>query len=138
MTKELAKEVALKFSSYPTDVAVSLRALRKIIYNVAKQEKIADLQETLKWGELSYVCKSGSTVRYDWKKTSPDRLFVYFNCKTSLVETFKEIYGEIFEYEGNRAISFSRGKVEFPLELGHCISMALKYHLLKHAPLLGA
>ena len=44
---------------------------------------------------------SGSTVRIDWKKGTPDHYYIYFNYKTTLADTLKEIYGKIFTYGGN-------------------------------------
>jgi hypothetical protein len=73
----------------------------------------------------------------DWKANDPDFIKVYFHCQTSLIETFKEIYRDEFEYEGNRAIVIPLGAPESG-PLGHCLLMALKYHRLKHLPLLGA
>ena len=63
---------------------------------------------------------------------------MYFNCNTSLVDTFRELYGDVFMFEGNRAIVFGEAD-EIPVaELKHCISLALTYHRVKRLPLLGA
>ena len=130
--------VKQKFETYPENIAVLLNNIRNLIYSVAKQDGISDITETLKWGEPSYISKNGSTVRFDWKAKYPDQYCIYFNCKTSLVETFKEVYGDIFVYEGNRAIIFQTNQ-SLPLkELAHCISMSLRYKKIKHLDLLGA
>jgi len=130
--------VQQKFTTYPEDIAVLLNSIRDLILNVAKQDGISDISETLKWGEPSYVSKIGSTIRIDWKAKYPDQYCVYFNCKTSLIETFKEIYGDIFIYEGNRAIVLKTKQVVPYKELAHCISMSLRYKKIKHLVLLGA
>jgi len=129
--------VQQKFTTYPEDIAVLLTIIRDLILNVAKQDGISDISETLKWGEPSYVSKAGSTIRIDWKAKYPEQYCVYFNCKTSLVETFKEIYGDIFIYEGNRAIVFKTNQIVPYKELAHCISMSLRYKKIKHLVLLG-
>jgi len=130
--------VKRKFENYPDTIIVLLNNIRDLIYSVAKKDGIPDLTETLKWGEPSYVSKIGSTIRFDWKAKYPDQYCIYFNCKTSLVETFKEIYGDTFRYEGNRAIVFKIDQ-SLPLkELAHCISMSLRYKKIKHLTLLGA
>ena len=67
-------------------------------------EDVNALEETLKWGEPSYLTKGGITLRMDWKDRALDRYEMYFNCNTSLVDTFKEVYGDVFTFEGNRAI----------------------------------
>ena len=63
---------------------------------------------------------------------------MYFNCNSSLVDTFKEVYGDVFTFEGNRAIVFGDTEVLPVNELKHCISLALTYHRVKHLLLLGA
>jgi len=129
--------VKQKFETYPENVAILLSNIRDLILSVAKQDGISNITETLKWGEPSYVSKIGSTVRFDWKAKSPEQYYIYFNCKTSLVETFKEVYGDIFKYDGNRAIILNIEQ-ETPKELAHCISMSLRYKQIKHLALLGA
>jgi hypothetical protein len=104
--------VKQKFETYPKNISGLLHTIRELIFNVAQQDGIANIEETLKWGEPSYVSSIGSTVRFDWKPKYPDQYGIYFNCKTVLIETFKEIYGDIFEYEGNRALIF---KIEQPI-----------------------
>ena len=127
-----------KFNAYPDHIAVLLYNIRDIIFDVAEHDGITDLAETLKWNEPSYVSKIGSTIRFDWKEKHPEQYCIYFNCKTSLIETFKEVYGDTFVYEGNRAIVLSI-KQDVPYkELAHCISMSLRYKKIKHLPLLGA
>lgn len=131
--------VQAKFSSYPDNVRARLLALRAIILQTAAQQPQSEtLQETLKWGEPSYLLKGGSTVRIDWKEKTPEICMIYFHCQTSLIETFKQLYRTQLSYQGNRAI-------EIPIEadipeavLKHCLSLALNYHQLKHLPLLGA
>jgi len=130
--------VKQKFETYPENISVLLNNVRDLIYSVAKQDDISDITETLKWGEPSYISKIGSTIRFDWKAKYPDQYCIYFNCKTLLVETFKEIYGDTFTYEGNRAIIFKVDQILPSKELAHCISMALRYKKLKHLDLLGA
>jgi hypothetical protein len=130
--------VAKKFSTYPDDVRVELLALRTLITNTADKLAISDLDETLKWGEPAYVCKQGSTIRIDWKAKAESNLYVFFNCKTTLIETFKELYHYDLKFSGNRAIVLSRDE-ELPLDvLESCFSMALRYHDVKHLPLLGS
>lgn len=139
MQKITDKAVADVFESYPPVIRKKLLSLRKLIYEVAAQDQnIGALEECLKWGEPAYLAKGGSTVRINWKASAPDNLFVYFNCKTMLVETFKELYGDSFCYQGNRALEFNINE-EIPLvPLKHCIALSLNYHRIKHLPLLGA
>jgi len=130
-------DVLDKFDSYPADVKDKLENLRSIIFAVAKEEKIEDIEETLKWGEPSYISKKGSTLRIGWKKKAPEHYSMYFNCNTKLISTFKEIYPDTFNYIGNREISFRLDEALPIEELKLCISLALKYHEIEKLPLLG-
>lgn len=134
----MENEVREKFNSYPKEVRSVLEKIRKLIFEVAEDEKIDGITETLKWGEPSYLSKYGSTVRIDWKPKYPEQFAVYFNCKTLLIETFKELYGDLFNYEGNRAIVFGLGQALPTNQLRQCISMSLRYKKIRHLPLLGA
>ena len=112
--------------------------LRQLVLDTASEtEGVDKLEETLKWGEPSYLTKGGSTLRMDWKDRAPNQYAIYFNCNTKLVSTFKELYGDVFTFEGKRAIVFDEND-ELPVdELKHCVSLTLRYHRLKHLPFLG-
>ena len=127
------------FDSYPENIRESLMLLRQLILDTAsKNIDQIDLEETIKWGQLSFVSPIGSTIRIDWVKKQPNKYAIYFNCKTKLVDTFKELYPSQFSFNGNRAIIFDLDE-ELPVrELEHCISLALNYHKLKKLTLLGA
>ena len=132
------KEVEKVFNSYPQEMREKLMLLRKLVIETASEtEGIASLEETLKWGEPSYLTKGGSTIRVAWNKSIPDQYAMYFNCKTKLVDTFKERYKDEFKYEGNRAIVFNKNDTIPINELKHCILLTLTYHSRKHLPLLG-
>lgn len=126
-----------KFDSYPNSVSKQLTIIRELIFSIAKKEGIEDLSETLKWGEPTYISDSGSAIRIDWKAKYPTQFCVYFNCKTSLVATFKEVYTDTFSYDGNRALIFELGSNIPMTELSHCISLSLRYKKIKHLELLG-
>ena len=132
------KEVARIFNNYPKPIQNKLMFLRQLVLDAASEtEGIGTIEETLKWGEPSYLARSGSTVRLGWKKSNPHQCAMYFHCRTNLVDTFRELYRDKFQFEGNRAIVFEE-ETEIPTdELKHCISLALTYHRRKHLPMLG-
>lgn len=131
-------KVEVVFNYYPKSVQSHLHQQRELILGVARTiEGLDTLEETLKWGEPSYVTKHGSTIRIDWKEKSPDQFAIYFKCTSHLVPTFKKIYTNQFNFEGSRAIIFKLDQKIPKTELKHCISMALKYHKIKRLPLLG-
>ena len=138
MTRMNDKKVKAKFDTYPPWAREKLLAVRELIFEVAKEDDdIGEIEEALKWGEPGYLAKGGSTIRVDWKESNPDVYAVYFHCQTRLVETFREVYGSIFKYDGNRAIVFKKNE-QIPVEeLKQCIALSLKYHKVKHLPLLG-
>lgn len=115
-----------------------LMFLRQLIIDSALESKSAGvLEETLKWGEPSYLIKGGSTIRMDWKPSAPDQYAMYFHCKTKLLDTFKELYGNTLKFEGNRAIVFHKND-EIPIvQVKHCILLSLTYHNRKYLPMLG-
>jgi hypothetical protein len=127
-------EVAKVFRSYPTEIREKLHFLRQLIFDTAAAtEGVGQLEETLKWGEPSYLTpetKSGSTVRIDWKEKK-SHYAIYFKCTTNLVPTFRRKYPKQFIYEGTRAIIFQEDDKVPVKELSDCISLALTYHLRK-------
>jgi hypothetical protein len=121
------------FDSYPAGLRKKLLKLRQLIIDTAAiTPGVGALTETLKWGEPAYLTpsKSGSTVRIDCTK---DRLgyAVYFNCNTTLVDTFRSMFPHTFNFEGNRALVFALNDTVPVKELAFCIAMALTYHLNK-------
>ena len=120
------------FDSYPAPVRRQLMVLRKLIFDTAANAQgVGVLEETLKWGEPAYLTtqsKRGSTVRIAWKSARPLHYAVYFNCRTTLVETFKTLFPNDFEFEGNRAIIFEVAGRMPKRELAWCIGAALTYH----------
>lgn len=132
------QEVDQVFNKYPASVKRQMLELKNLIIDVAEQiEGLNSLEETLKWGEPSYISKHGSTIRMDWKSKTPDQYAIYFKCTSRLVPTFKSVYPEVFRYEGNRAITFQLDEQIPQSELKKCIKAALLYHKVKHLPLLG-
>jgi hypothetical protein len=123
------------FSAYPKPVKAKLLALRRLIFDTARLTKgVGALQETLKWGQPSYLTaetKSGSTVRIDQVKSAANQYAVYFHCQTDLVETFRELYPTEMRYGGNRSILLDAGEEIPESALRHCVALALTYHLRK-------
>src|ERR1700759_5027745 len=73
------------FSAYPKPLKAKLLALRRLIFDTARTTKgVGALQETLKWGQPSYLTKdtrSGSTIRIDRVKSDATRYAIYFHCQ---------------------------------------------------------
>ncbi len=133
------RKVSEVFHSFPEPIRHKLFDFRELIFQTAAANgEVGGLEETLKWGEPSYLAKGGSSVRLGWKDTTPDQCGIYFHCQTKLVDIFRALYGDLFSFEGNRAILFNINAPIPKEELQHCILLALTYHKRKHLPLLGA
>ena len=127
-----------KFASYPSAVRKKLQHLRQLIIETAEETPAIDtLEETLKWGEPSYISNIGSTIRIDWKAKTPDQYAIYFKCTSLLAPTFRMVYASDFNYEKNRAILFSMKDIIPKEKLKSCIAAALQYHKVKQLELLG-
>ncbi len=127
-----------KFASYPRGVRGKMKVLRKQILSAARKcADVEEVHETLKWGEPSYLTPIGSTVRIDWKEKAPDQVAIYFKCTSKLVATFREVYGDTFRYEKNRAILFGLDEDIASDALTECIQAALRYHKVKALENLG-
>ena len=132
METQIPEIVNKKLSSYSPEMRKKILFLRKLILEVAQENTdIGQIEETLKWGQISYLTvkpKTGTTIRLDkLKDDSGYALFV--PCSTSLVETYKDIFPNTFEFEGARALVFNKNKTIPVEELKYCIYLALTYHL---------
>ena len=128
-------EVAAVFRAYPKAIREKLMFLRRLILETAAAtEGVGELEETLKWGEPSYLTtatRSGSPVSIHQRGTEEDEYAMHFICTTNLIETFRAKYPTTFDYDRNRSILFTIDD-EIPApELCDCISMALTYHRRK-------
>jgi hypothetical protein len=125
--------VEAAFDGRPPAVHRALLRLRQLILEAAGATAgVGPVTETLKWGQPAYLPsrpRIGTTVRIDGLKGRDDAVGLYFHCQTTLVSTFRDLYPEIGEFQGNRAIVLS---VDWTLPedaVRHCAAMALTYHL---------
>lgn len=137
MELKTSPEFESVFSNYPDSVRDKMLHLRRMVEEVAWEIGLTDLEETLKWGEPSFLAKKGSTIRMDWKAKNPSQYAMYFKCTSKLVPSFRQVYDGLFDYEGNRAIVFQLDEEVPESELKDCIQAALTYHQVKNLPLLG-
>lgn len=129
----LPANVATAFDSFPVAARDTLLAVRRLIFQTAASNPlVGTLTETLKWGQPAYLTeasKSGSTIRLGEQQNNG---VIYLNCKTTLVETMREIYPDTFTYQGSRAVLFASDQPLPNDALAHCIEMALTYHKTKN------
>jgi hypothetical protein len=124
--------VAQTYAAYPPPLRRKLLALRRLVLDTAAATPgVGEIEETLKWGEPAYLTtasKSGSTIRLGPVKASPSQYALYFNCKTTLVDTFRTLFPQELRYEGNRAIVLDTADAVSRDALAFCIQSALTYH----------
>ena len=125
--------VSAVFARYPELARADLLQVRELLLRTAADTAgVGPLEESLKWGEPAYstvLSKSGSTVRMDWKPGRPDRFALYFHCRTNLVETFRTLFPDDFEFEGHRALLLRVGQPIPQDALAFCMAAALTYWL---------
>jgi hypothetical protein len=123
--------VAAVFERYPVEVRKQLLRVRKLIFDTAASlEGVGPIEETLRWGEPSYLTTqsgTGTMVRINQLPRNERAFGIYFHCQTNLVETFRARYARLFEFEGNRALVFDVEDELPEAELKDCIAMALTY-----------
>ncbi|KNH13682.1 hypothetical protein ACS79_06765 [Vibrio lentus] len=132
------KVVKNRFEEYPENVRLRLEELRTLILKLESDLELGEVEESLKWGEPSYRVKTGSPIRIDWKLKSPNQYYLFFNCQTKLIDTFRELHNGTLEFQGNRAIVSSLSNPLPESAIKNCLELALTYQQRKHLPLLGA
>lgn len=131
----MPQDVQAAFQAFPPEVRHRLAEVRAMISAIAGEDPwIGEITETLKWGEPAYLTEatgSGSTIRLGWPKPESSRAVVYFNCNTTLVADFRERFGDMFEYEGNRAVLLPVAGEMPHAPVAVMLAMALSYHRTK-------
>lgn len=128
------RSIETQLDHHPEPVRSALERLRRLILDTAAATPgVSEVEETLRWGQPSYLTKTGSTIRIDALKGSGSRYALYVHCQTDLVARFRNLYGEALTYEGKRALIFDAAE---PLDedmVAHCVALALTYHSRKRA-----
>ncbi|ROR26918.1 uncharacterized protein DUF1801 [Vibrio crassostreae] len=132
------RALKIHFDEYPDDVRSRLEELRLLILELCSDLDLGDVEESLKWGEPSYSVKTGSPIRIDWKLKSPNNYYLFFNCQTKLIDTFRELHDGTLAFQGNRAIILNLTEPLPKAPIKQCLELALTYQQRKHLPLLGA
>ncbi|WP_269582118.1 DUF1801 domain-containing protein [Roseibium sp. Sym1] len=130
-------DVLALLKGYPDDLRDGLLKLRALIVETArKNDAIGTLEETLKWGQASYLTvqpRTGTTIRIDADKSDAGDIALYVNCQSSLVSDWRGLFPQ-FTFGGDRSVHL---RLDAPLpeeELRQMIGMALTYHLKNRKP----
>lgn len=117
----------------PKDACDALHHLRDIIRAAAEASDTAPLEESLKWGQPSFAptTRKGTPIRLSWSPKAPERVEMLVHCQTSLVDAWRHRFGDLFDYDGTRAVHIPLGR-PLPEEALHIMAvMALTYHQRK-------
>ena len=118
------------YENYDEKYKTILLKIREMIFEISeKMYGENSITEELKWNQPSYATKYGTPIRLD--TFDKDNVGIFFNCRTTLVENFKILFGDLFTYSKNRAVVLSVHE-EIPAdEIAACLEMALSYHKIK-------
>ncbi len=122
--------------SYPPEIRDSLLTIRAMIVEIATQrDDVGELEETLKWGEASYVTmrpKTGTTIRIDRDKSGEGDVALFVNCQATLVSDWRGMFPDLV-FGGDRSVHFTLSKPLPENATRQMIAMALTYHTAKRA-----
>lgn len=130
-TSIIPADVQAVFNSFAPQEQKALLNIRTILFDMAAETSgVGAIEETLKWGQPSYLTtkpKSGTTIRLG----VPEKgcVAMYVHCSTTVIESFRDVYADIYRTEGKRAVYFD---LQEPLPedaVKTLIHMALTYHL---------
>ncbi len=124
--------IAKKLATYPKPLAQRLSQVRTLVQEIATTtQSIGTLEESLKWGQMSFatVCpKTGTPIRIDGNMNTAT-YSIYVPCSTSLIEDFRNLHPDMFDYHGNREIRLNLDEPMPEQELTLFITAALRYYL---------
>lgn len=131
--------VAAAFAPYDQVIRAELQGLRRLILATAVETSgVGTLEESLKWNQPSYRTTetgSGSTIRIaptgigHSGSAGSGGYAMLCTCHTTLVGSFRDLFGDVFTYDGNRVLAFTVGTPRPEAELRACVAMALTYRL---------
>ena len=129
---QIPTNVKKVFDSYPSQTRDALLELRTLILETAQETvAVGSLEETLKWGQISYLTsetKTGTTLRIGADDEHPRKLAIYVHCQTTLINTFKKKHPKNIEYLGTRCLRYDPNNPEAIKTVKKFIQRALTYH----------
>ncbi|SCZ54215.1 protein of unknown function (DU1801) [Epibacterium ulvae] len=123
--------VAAAFEAFAPDQQQILLQIRALIFATAAQlPEVGAIDETLKWGQPSYVPKkrnTGTPLRLGCPKSGG--VAVYTHCQTTVIPQFRDLFPDHFQYDGTRAVHLATTQAVPNEQLEFLIRSALRYHL---------
>ena len=131
----LPRDVKTVVRTYPSAARSRFMDIREIVFAAAADTpETGPLTETLKWGQPAYlteVTQSGATLRVAWNQRDPDRIGIFLNCRSSLVENIRTLYPGTFEIEGTRGLKLALDKPLPKQAIDHVARLSQSYHRRK-------
>lgn len=127
----LDKAVLKCISQWPEPARRSFSTIRHIVLDVASRTGVGTLEETLKWGQPSWLPRKkgvGATLRCNWSAKRPDHISLFVHCGSRIIEMIQPLYPTSFQYEGQRGLHMV---LDDPLPIDaidHCVALTLTYH----------
>ena len=133
-TPPMPNAIAQTIAGLGPEVRPVVTRLRRLILSQAAELPGTDgIEETLKWGQASYLPRKprvGTTVRLGSAPGAATKAALFVHCQTGLIETYRQLFPSL-DCAGNRAIVFDP-KGPLPEDaIRHCIRLALTYHIRK-------
>ena len=126
-----------RIAPWSTPAQEALWTCRALFHDIARENDVGPLDESLKWGQPSWRPvrpRTGSTIRMGWTDSQPDQLALFVDCKTDLAARMRDIYPDLPRNDGRREIGLSL-KAPLPEQaLAHLAEMTFTYHRAKRAP----
>lgn len=114
---------------WPNPAQERFVAMRGIILRAG--QGAGRIGESLKWGEPAWRPvrpRQGSTLRLNWSPGQDDTMSLFVNCRTTLVETMRDIYPDSFVFDGNRALRLPLAGALPENAIDHLARLTFNYH----------
>lgn len=133
-TPKLPDDVAHTYAGFLPKAQAQILTIRTWIFEeVARDKRVGKIHEALKWGQPSFVVskpRSGTTLRLAQTLKSPKYDFgLFVPCQTNLIDTCRDRFGDVFNFDGNRGLLFENDHELPETELRHFIALALTYYV---------
>ncbi|MEP5732549.1 MAG: hypothetical protein ABJL67_24625 [Sulfitobacter sp.] len=107
---------------------------RTLFHQISTERDIGPLDETLKWGQPSWRPvrpRTGSTLRMGWRQADADHLAFFVDCKTNLAAQMQDIYPDVFQNDGKRALLLPLSRPFAEQAVAHLAELTFTYHQRK-------
>lgn len=122
--------VAAAFAAIPEPARTTMTDLRTVIFDIAADLPIDGLNESLKWGQPSFLGKrpnSGTPIRLGLTKSGD--LAILAHCQSTVISDFRALAPQGLRFDGNRALLLRPDQRPEPAILAPLIRAALTYRL---------